>query len=35
MFELADDKPTNHLDMRKELAKTAAREFLYYEVTRG
>jgi hypothetical protein len=33
MFELADGKPTNHLDMRKVLAKTAAREFLYYTVT--
>jgi len=32
MIELADGKPTDHLDMRKKLAKTAAREFLYYDI---
>jgi hypothetical protein len=32
MIELADGKPTNHLDLRKKLAKTRAREFLYYEI---
>jgi len=30
--ELLDGKPTNHLDLRKRLAKTAAAEFLYYTV---
>jgi plasmid stabilization system protein ParE len=30
--ELLDGRPTNHLDMRKALAKTKAREFLYYAV---
>ena len=33
MGELLDGKPTNHLDMRKKLAKTSARPFLYYTVT--
>ena len=33
MGELLDGKPTNHLDLRKGLAKTKAREFLYYTVT--
>jgi hypothetical protein len=32
MGELLDGKPTNHLDLRKPLAKTAAKEFLYYTV---
>jgi hypothetical protein len=32
LIELADGKPTNHLDLRKNLAKTAARDFLYYDV---
>jgi hypothetical protein len=32
MGELLDGKPTNHLDLRKSLAKTQAREFLYYTV---
>jgi hypothetical protein len=32
MIELADGKPTDHLDMRKTLAKTAARVFLYYDI---
>jgi hypothetical protein len=32
MGELFDGKPTNHLDMRKPLAKTKAAEFLYYTV---
>jgi hypothetical protein len=32
MGELLDGKPTNHLDLRKKLAKTAAAEFLYYTV---
>jgi len=32
MGELLDGKPTNHLDMRKVLAKTKAAEFLYYKV---
>lgn len=31
--ELADKKPTNHLDLRAQLAKTPARGFLYYTVT--
>jgi hypothetical protein len=30
--ELLDGKPTNHLDIRKVLAKTKASEFLYYTV---
>jgi hypothetical protein len=32
MGELLDGKPTNHLDIRKPLAKTKASEFLYYSV---
>lgn len=32
MIELGDGKPTNHLDLRKKLAKTRAREFLYYDI---
>jgi hypothetical protein len=32
MGELLDGKPTNHLDLRKKLAKTVAAEFLYYAV---
>jgi hypothetical protein len=32
MLELADDKPTNHLDLHRVLARTAAREFLYYRI---
>lgn len=32
MGELLDGKPTNHLDMRKDLAKTRAKDFLYYTV---
>jgi hypothetical protein len=32
MGELVDGKATNHLDMRKVLAKSSAREFLYYTV---
>jgi hypothetical protein len=32
MGELLDGKPTNHLDMRKVLAKARASEFLYYTV---
>lgn len=32
MGELLDGKPTNHLDLRKKLAKTRARDFLYYSV---
>ncbi len=32
MIELADGKPTNHLDLRKKLAETRAREFLYYDI---
>jgi hypothetical protein len=32
MGELLDGKPTNHLDMRKPLGKSAAKEFLYYTV---
>ena len=30
--ELLDGKPTNHLDLRKSLAKTKAADFLYYTV---
>ena len=33
MGELLDGKPTNHLDLRKPLAKTKASEFLYYTVS--
>lgn len=33
--ELLDGKPTNHLDMRKVLAKTKASEFLYYTIVSG
>jgi hypothetical protein len=32
MGELLDGKPTNHLDLRKRLAKTGSAEFLYYTV---
>jgi hypothetical protein len=32
MGELFDGKPTNHLDLRKSLAKGKAKEFLYYTV---
>jgi hypothetical protein len=32
MGELLDGKPTNHLDMRKVLAKSRASDFLYYTV---
>jgi hypothetical protein len=32
MGELLDGKPTNHLDMRKLLAKAKASDFLYYTV---
>jgi len=32
MGELLDGKPTNHLDMRKVLAKAKASDFLYYRV---
>jgi hypothetical protein len=32
MGELLDGKPTNHLDLRKKLAKTKAGDFLYYRV---
>jgi hypothetical protein len=32
MGELLDGKPTNHLDMRKVLAKAKAADFLYYTV---
>lgn len=35
MGELLDGKPTNHLDMRKKLARTRAGRFLYYRVTAG
>jgi len=30
--ELLDGKPTNHLDMRRTLAKTKAAEFLNYSI---
>ena len=30
--ELLDGKPTNHLDLRKTLAKGKAADFLYYTV---
>jgi hypothetical protein len=33
--ELLDGKPTNHLDMRKRLAKTKASAFLYYTVVQA
>jgi hypothetical protein len=32
MGELLDGKPTNHLDLRRELAKTSAKRYLYYDV---
>jgi hypothetical protein len=35
MGELLDGKPTNHLDLRKVLAKAKASEFLYYTVVPG
>jgi hypothetical protein len=35
MGELLDGKPTNHLDMRKVLAKAKASDFLYYTVVTG
>ena len=31
--ELLDGKPTNHLDLRKSLAKTKAKDFLYYTLS--
>jgi hypothetical protein len=30
--ELLDDNPTNHLDLRRRLAKGKAADFLYYTV---
>lgn len=33
MGELLDGKPTNHLDLRTRLAKTAAKDYLYYTIT--
>ena len=30
--ELLDGKPTNHLDLRKPLAKSSARQFLCYTI---
>jgi hypothetical protein len=35
MFELADSKATDHLDLHKALSRTAAAEFLYYRVSRA
>ena len=35
MGELLDGKPTNHLDLRRELAKTSAKRYLYYDVVAG
>ena len=35
MGELLDGKPTNHLDLRKSLAKTKAKDFLYYTGAAG
>ena len=35
MGELLDGKPTNHLELRKALAKSKAGGFLYYKVTEG
>jgi hypothetical protein len=32
MGELLDGKPTNHIDLRKPLAKSPAAEFLYYAI---
>ena len=32
MGELLDGKPTNHLDLRKVLARTKASAFLYYDI---
>lgn len=32
MGELMDGKPTNHLDLRKDLQKTPAKDFLYYSI---
>jgi hypothetical protein len=32
MGELLDGKPTTHLDLRKQLAKSKAADFLYYKV---
>ena len=32
MGELLSGKPTNHLDLRKRLARTKAKDFLYYSV---
>ena len=32
--ELLDGKPTNHLDLRKNLAKGKAKPYLYYTVSR-
>ena len=35
MGELLDGKPTNHLELRKALAKSKAGSFLYYKVSEG
>jgi hypothetical protein len=32
MGELLDGKPTNHLDLRRDLARTRAGDYLYYDV---
>jgi hypothetical protein len=33
MQELLDGKPTSHLDLRARLAKTSAKDYLYYTIT--
>jgi hypothetical protein len=35
MGELFDGKPTNHLDLRRDLAKTSAKRYLYYDIVAG
>jgi hypothetical protein len=35
MGELLDGKPTNHLDLRRDLARTSAKKYLYYDVVAG
>jgi hypothetical protein len=30
--ELVDGKPTNHLDLRRDLVRTPARDYIYYDV---
>ena len=35
MGDLLDGKPTNHLDLRRKLARTTAKKYLYYDIVAG